>query len=60
LFNTLRGLYIVTPIFVGLSTFAFIYLIRKLYIEFGWSVFHLVGASVEMKSEPRNIRAVQC
>lgn len=51
LYGQLQKLYIVNPIFVGLATFAFVYLIRKLYVEFGWSVFHLVGASPEMKRE---------
>jgi gamma-glutamylcysteine synthetase len=36
---------------VGLSTIAFVFMIRKLYIEFGWAVFHLVGASPQMKRE---------
>ena len=47
----LYRLYVVTPIAVGLCTIAFALMIRKLYIEFGWAVFHLVGASPQMKRE---------
>ena len=51
LFETLRNLYIVTPIVVGSSTIAFVFMIRRLYIDFGWAVFHLVSASPQMKRE---------
>ena len=38
-----------TPIVVGISTIAFAFMIRRLYIDFGWAVFHLVSASPAMK-----------
>jgi hypothetical protein len=51
LYNVLQPLLIVAPIILGLCTIAFAVLIRKLYVQFGWAEFHLVGASPEMKSE---------
>jgi hypothetical protein len=51
LYNVVRSLLIVTPIVLGLATIAFAFLCRKLYRQFGWAEFHLVGASPEMKRE---------
>jgi hypothetical protein len=42
-YNLLEKVYIVTPIVLGLCTIIFCLLVRKLYIEFGWAVFHLVA-----------------
>lgn len=41
----------VTPIILGLCTTAFGVLTTRLYVEFGWAIFHLVGASPAMKRE---------
>ena len=49
LFNTILGLFIVTPIVIGVCSIGFALLIKKLYAEFGWAEFRLVGASLEMK-----------
>jgi hypothetical protein len=51
LFNTILGLFIVTPIVVGFATIAYAFLIRRLVQQFGWAEFRLVGASPEMKRE---------
>jgi len=53
LYYLLQRLMIVVPIILGICTIAFAFLIRRLHEQFGWAVFHLVGASLEMKSEPR-------
>ena len=50
LFTLVKKLFIVTPVVLGLCTVGFAVLIRMLYVEFGWAVFHLVGASPDMKS----------
>lgn len=51
LFNVVFGLFIVEPIVVGLASIGFALLIRKLYREFGWAEFRLVGGSPKMKRE---------
>ena len=51
LFNTILGLFIVAPVVIGICTIGFALLIRKLYGEFGWAEFRLVGASIELKRE---------
>lgn len=58
LYNLLEKVYIVTPIVLGLCTIIFCLLVRKLYIEFGWAVFHLVHASPEMKREWTVVQAI--
>ncbi|KAL7418403.1 hypothetical protein Q5752_006861 [Cryptotrichosporon argae] len=57
LFSLLVKLMVWPPIAIGIGEIVSIYLCRKLYIEFGWSVFHLVGASVQLK---RMHRQYQC
>ncbi|RXK35896.1 hypothetical protein M231_06816 [Tremella mesenterica] len=57
-FNLLRKLFIVTPIVLGLSTIAFAALIRRLHVQFGWAVFHLVGASPRMKRMHREYQTL--
>jgi hypothetical protein len=56
LYNVVQSLLIVTPIVLGLATIAFAFLCRKLYRQFGWAEFHLVGASPEMKRESSRVR----
>ena len=51
LFYVIKRLYIVTPIVLGLCTITFGVLIHRLYVQFGWAVFYLVGASPEIKRE---------
>ncbi|WWC72007.1 uncharacterized protein I206_105966 [Kwoniella pini CBS 10737] len=49
LFNLLQRLMIVPPIIFGLCTIMFCVLIRYVHAQFGWAVFHLVGASPELR-----------
>ncbi|GFZ48729.1 hypothetical protein JCM24511_06478 [Saitozyma sp. JCM 24511] len=58
LYNVVRSLLIVTPIVLGLATIAFAFLCRKLYRQFGWAEFHLVGASPEMKRMHREYQTL--
>lgn len=44
---------IVPPIVIGLSTIIYIILAVRLYREYGWVVFKLVGASPNLKRELR-------
>ncbi|KAK8853207.1 hypothetical protein IAR55_003909 [Kwoniella newhampshirensis] len=53
LYNLLEKLMIVPPIIFGFASISFAVMIRQLYIQFGWAVFHLVGASPEMKKMHR-------
>lgn len=41
---------IVAPCVIGLSWFLMIFFVRKLYAEFGWAIFHVVGANPKMKT----------
>ncbi|RSH91876.1 hypothetical protein EHS25_009246 [Saitozyma podzolica] len=58
LYNVVQSLLIVTPIVLGLATIAFAFLCRKLYRQFGWAEFHLVGASPEMKRMHREYQTL--
>ncbi|EPT06019.1 hypothetical protein FOMPIDRAFT_1044491 [Fomitopsis schrenkii] len=40
---------VVSPIIIGLSWFALMWFVRILYHEFGWAIFHVVGANPAMK-----------
>jgi len=58
LYNQLQKLMVVPPIIIGLCTFAYIPLLYRLYKEFGWAVFHIVGASPEMKRMHREYQTL--
>ncbi|WWC64588.1 uncharacterized protein I303_107199 [Kwoniella dejecticola CBS 10117] len=49
LFNLLQKLMIVPPIIFGICTIAFCVMIKYVHAQFGWAVFHLVGASPELR-----------
>ncbi|QRV72556.1 hypothetical protein RhiJN_00570 [Ceratobasidium sp. AG-Ba] len=40
---------IVVPVVLGVSLLSMIYFVRELYHEFGWAVFHAIGADPRMK-----------
>jgi hypothetical protein len=40
---------IVVPVILGVSLLSMIYFVRELYHEFGWAVFHAIGADPRMK-----------
>ncbi|EKM55431.1 uncharacterized protein PHACADRAFT_256055 [Phanerochaete carnosa HHB-10118-sp] len=41
---------IVSPCILGASWLALVFWIRELYFEFGWAIFHVVGANPAMKT----------
>ncbi|KAL6308966.1 hypothetical protein BKA93DRAFT_760444 [Sparassis latifolia] len=41
---------VVTPIVIGVAWFVMLYFFRHLYYEFGWAIFHVVGADPKMKT----------
>ncbi|EMD38539.1 hypothetical protein CERSUDRAFT_82818 [Gelatoporia subvermispora B] len=41
---------IVSPIVVGISEFIMLFFVRHLYYEFGWAIFHVVGANPAAKT----------
>ncbi|WWC91697.1 uncharacterized protein L201_006643 [Kwoniella dendrophila CBS 6074] len=58
LYNLLEKLMIVPPIIFGLCTIAFCVMMRYVHAQFGWAVFHLVGASPELKRAHRNYQTM--
>ncbi|ORY33361.1 hypothetical protein BCR39DRAFT_519441 [Naematelia encephala] len=53
LYFLLQKLMIVAPIVFGVCTAVFAFLIRRLFLQFGWAVFYLVGASPQLKQMHR-------
>ncbi|OCH95547.1 hypothetical protein OBBRIDRAFT_788096 [Obba rivulosa] len=41
---------IVSPIVIGVSWFVMLFFVRQLYYEFGWAIFHVVGANPAAKT----------
>ncbi|TFK54900.1 hypothetical protein OE88DRAFT_973756 [Heliocybe sulcata] len=41
---------IVAPCIIGVSWLALMFFVRELYYEFGWAIFHVVGANPKMKT----------
>ncbi|WVW86174.1 hypothetical protein I302_108215 [Kwoniella bestiolae CBS 10118] len=58
LFNILQKLMIVPPIIFGLCTIAFCIMIKFVHAQFGWAVFHLVGASPDLKRAHRHYQTM--
>ncbi|TFY67275.1 hypothetical protein EVJ58_g1737 [Rhodofomes roseus] len=50
LWHKVEPFLIVSPIMIGLSWFALMWFVRELYHEFGWAIFHVVGANPAMKT----------
>ncbi|WWD19623.1 hypothetical protein CI109_104085 [Kwoniella shandongensis] len=57
-YNQLEKFMIVAPIVFGVASIAFAVMIRKMYVQFGWAEFHLVGASPEMKKMHREYQTL--
>ncbi|WVQ84498.1 hypothetical protein IAT38_006650 [Cryptococcus sp. DSM 104549] len=53
LYSLLQKLMIVPPVVFAVAMAGFGVLVKRLYVQFGWAVFHLVGASPEMKQMHR-------
>jgi len=49
LFNIVERFLIVVPIIIGLSICLYAWCTMKLFGEFGWAVFHVIGADPRMK-----------
>lgn len=41
---------IVTPVIIAASWLSLLFWVRELYFEFGWAIFHVVGANPAMKT----------
>ncbi|KAF8902103.1 hypothetical protein CPB84DRAFT_1679260 [Gymnopilus junonius] len=50
LWNRIKPFLITTPCIIGASWFFLLFWIRQLYGEFGWAIFHVVGANPKMKT----------
>ncbi|KAF9053658.1 hypothetical protein BDZ89DRAFT_1098183 [Hymenopellis radicata] len=50
LWNRILPFLIVTPCVIGVSWFFLMFFIKQLYAEFGWAIFHIVGANPKMKT----------
>ncbi|KAF8921323.1 hypothetical protein CPB85DRAFT_1270284, partial [Mucidula mucida] len=50
LWNRIQPFLIVTPCVIGVSWFFLLFFIKQLYAEFGWAIFHIVGANPKMKT----------
>ncbi|KIM28655.1 hypothetical protein M408DRAFT_23692 [Serendipita vermifera MAFF 305830] len=49
LFNWILPFLVIIPIVLSLSLIVLIWVARSLYLEFGWAVFHAIGADPKMK-----------
>ncbi|KIM87058.1 hypothetical protein PILCRDRAFT_815514 [Piloderma croceum F 1598] len=50
LFRKIEPFLIVTPCILGGSWLILLFWIKELYAEFGWAIFHVVGANPKMKT----------
>ncbi|KAI0699725.1 hypothetical protein BC835DRAFT_1330511 [Cytidiella melzeri] len=41
---------VVSPVIIGVSWLSLLYWARELYFEFGWAIFHVVGANPALKT----------
>ncbi|KAH7107849.1 hypothetical protein BKA62DRAFT_825282 [Auriculariales sp. MPI-PUGE-AT-0066] len=55
-----QRLLIVVPIVLGVSLVAMCFSVRALYAEFGWAVFHAIGADPRMRSMYRYYQIMIC
>ncbi|KAG9086896.1 hypothetical protein FRC06_002827 [Ceratobasidium sp. 370] len=51
---------IVVPVILGASLLGMVYFVRELYHEFGWAVFHAIGADPRMKEMYRWYQIMIC
>jgi len=50
LWRKIQPFLIVAPCIIALSWFVMLFWIKQLYAEFGWAIFHVVGANPKMKT----------
>ncbi|CAE6466775.1 unnamed protein product [Rhizoctonia solani] len=60
LFALVEKFLIVVPVILGVSLLSMIYFVRELYHEFGWAVFHAIGADPRMKEMYRWYQIMIC
>ncbi|QRW16166.1 Golgi apparatus membrane protein [Rhizoctonia solani] len=60
LFALVEKFLIVVPVILGASLLSMIYFVRELYHEFGWAVFHAIGADPRMKEMYRWYQIMIC
>ncbi|KAG8690489.1 hypothetical protein FRC11_011230 [Ceratobasidium sp. 423] len=60
LFALVQKFLIVVPVILGVSLLSMIYFVRELYHEFGWAVFHAIGADPRMKEMYRWYQIMIC
>ncbi|KZT61528.1 hypothetical protein CALCODRAFT_427501 [Calocera cornea HHB12733] len=60
LFNIVERFLIVVPIIIGLAIMAYMWCTMKLFAEFGWAVFHVIGADPRMKHMYRYYEVFVC
>ncbi|KAF9477383.1 hypothetical protein BDN70DRAFT_995014 [Pholiota conissans] len=60
LWNEIRPLLIAAPCIIGGSWFFMLFFIKQLYSEFGWAIFHVVGANPKMKTMYQWYQIVIC
>ncbi|KAF8188404.1 hypothetical protein BJ912DRAFT_851171 [Pholiota molesta] len=60
LWNEIRPLLIAAPCIIGGSWLFMLFFIKQLYSEFGWAIFHVVGANPKMKTMYQWYQIVIC
>lgn len=50
LWMKIRPLLIAAPAIIGAAWFVMLFFVKQLYGEFGWAIFHVVGANPKMKT----------
>ncbi|KAL1692285.1 hypothetical protein GGG16DRAFT_90151 [Schizophyllum commune] len=60
LWNRVEPYLIVAPCLIGASLLVMIFWMKHLYAEFGWAVFHIVGANPKMKEMYRWYQIMIC
>lgn len=60
LWAKVRPLLIVVPCIIGVSWLALLFFVKQLYEEFGWAIFHVVGANPQMKKMYQFYQVMVC
>ncbi|KAM6500534.1 hypothetical protein JOM56_003548 [Amanita muscaria] len=58
--NTIKPLLIISPCIIAVSWVSLCYFFKELYAEFGWAIFHVVGANPKMKQMYRHYQILIC
>ncbi|OJT06077.1 UPF0658 Golgi apparatus membrane protein C23H3.04 [Trametes pubescens] len=60
LWQTVFPFLIVSPVIIGVSWLVLIFFVRELYHEFGWAIFHIVGANPAAKTMYQFYQVIIC